>query len=193
MLINPFKHTIQVLPGSRILTETFGLLGVAIEDPVQTGRRWVILNLYGPIHGRKLGGIRAKLQDDQGFITFCNQRDLEMLIGLASPGNFCIWTSSPYPEWKSPEFFGLCADDDDLCDDLYDRELAIRAQYPGVIPFGYEIERRIHTDTKRDHEELYTMLYDCDHQTGLGPDPRFKTLSKRWARVQRENVTWAHL
>lgn len=193
MLLNPFQHTIQVLPGSRILTNTLGLLGTQIEDPKQAGRVWMITSLYGPILGRKLGGIRAKLEDDKGFVTFCNQRDLEMLVGLASPGDFCVWTSSHYPEWDSEDFFGLCADDDDLRDDLYDRELAIRAQQPGVIPFGQEIIRRIHTDTKRDHEDLYTMLYDCDHQTGYGPDPRFKTLSRRWTRIQRESVTWAYL
>lgn len=193
MLLNPFKNTIQVLPGSRILIDTFGLLGLQIEDPKQVGRRWMITSLYGPIPSRKLGGIRAKLQDDKGFITFCNQRDLEMLIGLVSPGNLCPWTSSVYPEWDSPEFFGLCVDDDDLSDDLYDRELAIREQQGGVIPFGQELSRLIHTDTKSDHVELYTMLYDCDPQTGYGPDPRFKTLSKRWTRIQRENVTWEHL
>jgi hypothetical protein len=193
MLLNPYRIPIQVLPGSRILTETLGLLGVSIQDPAQAGRQWMITNLYGPIQGRSLGGIRAKLQDDKGFITFCNQRDLEMLIGLATPGNLCPWTSSTYPEWDSPEFFGLCADEDDLRDDLFDRELALRAQQPGVIPFGQELERRIHTDTRRDHEDLYTMLYDCDPQSGYGPDPRFKTLSRRWTRVQRENVTWAQL
>ena len=193
MLLNPFQATIQVIPGSRILTETLGLFGVSIEDPVQVGRRWTITGLYGPVFGRKLGGIRAKLEDDKGFITFCNQRDLEMLIGLASPGNFCPWTSSTYPEWDSSDFYGLCADDDDLRDDLYDRELTLRAQQPGVIPFGQELIRRVHTDAKRDFEELYTMLYDCDPITGYGPDPRFKTLSKRWARVQREAMTWTHL
>lgn len=193
MLLNPFKHTIQVLPGSRILTETFDLLGTKIDDPEQVGRTWVITSLYGPVCGRKLGGIRAKLQDSKGFITFCNQRDLEMLIGLASPGDLCVWMSAPYPDWKSAEFYGLCADEDDLRDDLYDRELTIRAQYSGVIPFGYELIRLIHTGAKCDHEELYTMLYDCDRQTGYGPDPRFETLCRRWSRVQRESVMWTHL
>ncbi len=195
MLLNPYRFPIQVLPGSRILTETLGLVGSSVEDPAEAGRLWVITNLYGPIHSRKLGGIRAKLQDQKGFVTFCNQRDLEMLLGLASPGNLCIWLDDVYPEWGSPDFFGLCADDDDLHDDLYDRELEVRASCGTgvVIPYGYELTRRVHLDRKFDHEELHMMLYDCDRQTGYGPDPRMQTLSHRWTRVQREKVRWAHL
>ena len=193
MLLNPFTDNIQVLPGSRILSETFGLLGASIDDPQQPGRRWIIRNVYAPIRGRKLGGLRVKLEDDKNFITFCNQRDLEMLIGLASPGNLCVWTSSPYPEWDSTEFFGLCVDDDDLRDDLFDRELELRADNPGVLPYGLEIFRYVHLDGKSDHQDLLTMLYDCDRRTGLGPDPRMETLSHRWAQIERTRVRWEYL
>ena len=87
-------------------------------------------------------------------------------------------------------------DEEDLEDDLFERELHLRGlmaasvEYPDVIPFGYEMPRRLHMGKGHDVEELNTMLYDCDPTTGYGPDPRFETLMKRWARVERNRVRW---
>lgn len=190
MLLNPYQVTVQAIPGSRILQDDLGLLGAIIEDPREAGRSWTIVNVYAPVEGRRLGGIRVKLEDSRGFTTFCNQRDLELILGLAKPGNFCPWLNEEYPEIKSEEFFGLCADEEDLRDDLYDRELEIRAQEQGVLPYGLQLYRRIHLSRRNDHEELFMMMYDCDPETGLGPDPRLKTLPSRWNRIERNRLRW---
>lgn len=190
MLFNPFTTTLATLPGSRMLQETLGLMGAAIPDPLSTERLWRITNLYAPLRGRMLGGIRAKLEDQKGFITFCNQRDLELLLGVAQPGQWCPWTDEDYPEFHAAEFYGLCADGEDLRDDLFERELQLRVQEPGVLPHGFQLTRRIHLSTGNDFEEVDMMLYDCDPETGYGPDPRLSTLLRRWTRVSRDRMTW---
>jgi hypothetical protein len=179
-----------------MLIESLGLIGAVIEDNRRRDRWWKITNLFAPIKNRHLGGIRAKLEDQKGFITFCNQRDLELLLHLAEPGDFCPWTDDEYPELESRDFYGLCADPEDLEDDLFDRELQLRAlmasssEYPDVIPYGYQFTRRVHISRGVDAEEVDMMLFDCDPDTGLGPDPRFETLMRRWTKVERSTITW---
>lgn len=193
MLLNPFRTTVQAIPGSRILQSELGLVGAVIYEEKAPERPWTIVGVYAPIKGRRLGGIRVKLQDDKGFVTFCNQRDLELFLGIAKPGNLCPWLGTDYPEFESDDFFGLCADEEDLRDDLYDRELELRAQNTGVLPYGHEVYRLIHLSRKNDHEELYMMLYDCDPETGYGPDPRLVTLPSRWTRIERNKLRWEAL
>lgn len=196
MLLNPYTSTLETLPGSRMLVEGLGLIGASFPDEKKEGRVWTVTNLFAPIRGRALGGIRAKLQDQKGFIAFCNQRDLELLLGLAKPGNICPWTDSEYPEIGSREFYGMCIDIEDLEDDLFERELQLRSlmasspEYPNVIPYGYQLTRRIHLNDKEDTEEVDMMLYDCDPKTGLGPDTRFETLMSRWTSVGRSRLLW---
>lgn len=167
-----------------------GLVGAFIDDPQRAGRIWQIMNLYAPIERRHLGGIRAKLSDQKGFVTFCNQRDLELLLGLGQPGQPCFWLDRDYPELDSNEFYGLCADYEDLTDDLFEQELTLRNDCPGVLPYGLEMNRRIHLSSGIDVEELNTMLWDCDPETGWGPDSRLETIHSRWVRVERTKVQW---
>lgn len=188
MLFNPYAHAVVTIPGSRVLVEHLGLLGASIHDPKNHQRIWTVSNVYAPLP-RALGGIRVKLEDQKGFVTFCNQRDFELFLGLAKPGNLCPWTNKEYPEFTSKEFYGLCADDEDLIDDLFDREMGMRAECVGVIPFGTEVYRRVHVCSGSDYEELSTMLYDCD-DSGYGPDPRLETISRRWSRVERNRLRW---
>lgn len=142
---------------------------------------------------RRLSGIRARLQDQKGFITFCNQRDLEVLMGLANPGDWCTWAEQEYPGPKDREFYGFAADWEDLADDMLEREYALRVQIPGVLPYGLEVARRVHVDGSHDVEEVSTMLYDCDPETGMGPDMRLETIDTRWVRVGRDKVLWKRI
>jgi len=192
MLLNPYTELLATLPGSRMLRDAaaLGLVGTALNDPKRAGRVWQIMNLYAPIRGRHLGGIRAKLVDQLEFVTFCNQRDLELLLGLGRPGELCLWMDKDYPEINSHEFYGLCADDDDLLDDLFERELMLRQVHQGVLPYGLEMQRRIHLSHGRDVEELSLLFWDCDPETGMGPDPRFETIHHRWTMVERTKASW---
>jgi hypothetical protein len=169
-----------------------GVVGFQYKDPTTPNRTWVVQALLAPIKNRHLGGIRAKLCDDKGFITFCNQRDLEILTGIARPGDFCYWMEEHYPEMTDREWYGLCVDDEDLIDDLHERELRLREQHPGILPTYIEIARRIHSSGK-DAEELFTLLGDVDFCTGYGPDTRLETVDRRWSRIERTPVQWAYL
>jgi hypothetical protein len=190
MLINPYKSHFTTIPGTRILTSDLGLAGFQYADPASPLRVWTLQYLFAPIPGRALGGVRAKLMDDKGFITFCNQRDLEILLGIAQPGDHCHWSGGTYPERDSREWYGLCVDDEDLQDDLHERELRLREQYPGMpLPPHLEITRRIH-DSGADAEELDMLLWDMDTRTGLSPDARLETVDHRWVRIDRTKVIW---
>lgn len=195
MLINPYTSLLETIPGTRMLVEGLGLIGASFPDDRAHGRVWTVTGLYAPIRSRALGGIRAKLQDQKEFITFCNQRDLELLIGIAKPGNFCPWTDSEYPEIGSRDFYGMCADSEDLKDDLYEREMLLRGLMaetagPQIIPYGYQFSRRVHLNEHDDVDELNMMLYDCEQTTGIGPDTRFNTVADRWIRVERNKLRW---
>lgn len=189
MLVHPYRNPPRVVTGTRILQENFGLIGAHIREPSDPHRVWMIENVYCPLR-RKLGGIRAKVRDQKDFVSFINQRDLEVLLGAGVPGEFCKWADAEYPAPGEWGWFGICADEDDLLDDLFDRELGIRAQTPGVIPRGTEIARRVHAEQGVDAEELWTLHYDADRETGMGPDPRLRSLLQRWSRIERERVEW---
>lgn len=193
MIINPYTHKEAVVPisGTRILQEDFGLVGTVVRDPFETYRWWRVETLYSPLRERALGGIRAKLSDQKGFISFLTQMDLEVLLGIARPGEKCKWSGKTYQAPGDCSFFGLCADDDVLADDLYDRELLLRAQSPtGILAQNTELIRRVHVEDGVDEEEYFIMLWDGDLHTGLSPDTRMSTLEKRWKRVEKTRVRW---
>lgn len=193
MLVNPYQEPQRVAPypGTRLLPNDLNLSGVEVQDPKEPRRRWVIESLHSPLAGRALGGIRAKLVDTKGFITFCNQRDLEVLIGLVPVGQWCQWAGHPYVSPEDPEWIGLCADEEDLLDDLQNRELFLRAQQPsGILVPPMEIVRRVHMEEKYDAEELHVLLGDMDMDTGFFPDLRLETIERRWVRSHRERLRW---
>jgi hypothetical protein len=189
-LINPNKVRLTTIPGTRILEEDFGLPGFQCLDPLLPGRVWTLQYLCAPVLRRRIGGVRAKFTDNKGFVTFCNQRDLEVLIGLAAPGSKCHWADTDYADVGEPDWFGFCVDEEDLDDDLLDRELRLREHYPGILPEGLQAIRRIHDGGSSDREELYMMLADVDVYTGYGPDPRLETIHNRWVRVERTKLLW---
>src|ERR1700689_4821822 len=133
MLLPPFidKHLLEVFNGTRLLRNDFGLIGESIEDPFTPQRIWTIQGIYAPVPGRALGGVRAKLTDQHEFVTFCNQRDLEVLLGLGTPGRWCRWLGDEYIEPGDRAWCGFCTDAEDLRDDLYERELMLRHNHPG--------------------------------------------------------------
>lgn len=192
LLINPYKTQVQTIPGTRILSNGLGVVGFQYRDPITPNRTWVVQQLLAPIKGRHLGGIRAKLCDEKSFVTFVNQRDLEVIVGIAKPGDYCYWMEEYYPGVGDDDWYGLCLDDEDLLDDLHERELRLREQYPGILPSFIEIYRRIHSDGA-DAEELFTLIADADIETGYGPDYRLETVSNRWSRIERTSVKWAYL
>ena len=192
MIVNPYTPEGQVLLapilGTHILEDSLGIVGATLREPTNFTRQWTIRALYTPVKGRTLGGFRAKLEDQKGFITFCNQRDLEVLLGEAAPGDYCAWLDTDYVEPGDNTWCGLCVDELDLLDDLFDRELEARAQLPHpdmVLAPGLSFERRVHDGVNNDFIETMMLRSDLDPATGMGPDPRMATIEHRWVSIER--------
>lgn len=174
-----------------MLATDLGLLGTVIIESSNLSRIWTVNTVYAPVPERHLGGIRLKLVDQKNFVSFCNQRDFEVLSGIAKPGELCRWTDRDYPEPGDHDWIGLCMDAIDLEDDLYERELALRAEYPGVpLPDASEIWRRVHPGVTRDAEDFWVLLRDVAPETGYGPDPRIENIYTRWSCVSRDWFDW---
>jgi hypothetical protein len=197
MLLNPNQSSelLHVIPGTRVLQNQLGLLNAVVDDPKQSGRYWRVCAVYAPIPGRAIGGIRVKLMDQKGFISFCNQRDFELLIDLAKPNGWCPWLDALYPGVNDEEegWVGLCMDPVDMLDDLYERELLLRAQQPSGILQPQEVLRRLHTSPTADVEQLDLLLWDADPHTGMGPDVRMETVEYRWRCSEKRKVQWSRL
>lgn len=190
MLVNPFQRRLEVLPNTRILQDTFGALGELVLNPLDSTRRWRVESFFQPLP-RALGGVRIKVCDQKGFISFINQRDYEVLTGRAQPGDYGQWFDGEYVEPGHPDWIGFYADDADLDDDLCDRELNLRGEYPhGVLVAPLEILRRVHREPGVDYEELLLLQWDYDPETGLQPDPRVSTIRNRWVRAEIMRTPW---
>jgi hypothetical protein len=196
VLVHPYnerdKPRLETFVGTRLLRDDLGLSGVVVRDPDESERLWRVQSVYAPLPRQGLGGVRTKLVDQYGFITFCNQRDLEVLLGLGTPGRNCPWIGKEYVEPGDREWFGFCADEEDLLDDLYDRETLLRQTCAlPILPRNSSIKRRIYTSGRGGHlEEEWDMLWDMDPETGICPDTRLETLERRWTRVARSKVRW---
>jgi hypothetical protein len=194
MLINPYTDALETIPGTRLLINDLGVTGATLVDPMNHERLWTVTALYAPIVERKLSGIRLKLIDQKNFTTFCNQRDFEVMAGLAKPGDWCRWAGALYVGVDDRDnWFGFCMDYADLHDDLYERELALRAEYPEQLPERSEIWRRLHLNETRDAEEFWILRWDLDPEIGLAPDPRIETLRNRWSCVSRDWFDWTRV
>lgn len=192
MLVNPYAEQLLVFPGTRILVTDFGLVGTEIPDQADDQRIWTVTSVYAPVQERCLGGIRIKLVDQKNFVTFCNQRDFEVLLGVAKPGDFCRWTGKKYPDPHDVDWIGMCVDKVDVQDDLYERELALRAEN-SILQDGIDLVQRIHPNMSRDYEEFWVLRGDYDHDTGLGPDTRIETIFDRWSSVSRDWFDWTRV
>ena len=188
MIVNPFteKNRLLSYEGTRILQDDFGLIGRNFTDRVFNNRIWTVQGVYTPLRNRTVQGLRIKLKDQKDYTTFINQMDLEVLLGYGRPGIKCPWTGRKYAEPGDDDFFGMCVDDDDLVDDLFDREQLLRAEYPNnILPEGIDMVRKLHLEDFQDIEERLVLIFDGDHSIGLYPDLRLETVAKRWIRVER--------
>jgi hypothetical protein len=201
MLLNPFKDPPDrfCIEHSRVLGEGFlpnQFAGTVLKDLQDPTRLWTLACFYMPLRSRALQGVRAKFIDQKGFITFCNQRDLELLLGFAKPGMWCPWTNSPYPELDGPDFYGFFMDYEDCVDDLHGWEMAKRQEYWQrgfqAIPETFSITRHLHLEARVDVEQVDLFLHDYDPVTGLSPDFDVQHISHRWRRVERNSVSWNH-
>lgn len=193
MLLNQQQlRELRIIPGTRMLEDPLGLQGVVVIDYKEPWRQWTIQWLLAPVRGRVLNGIRAKLIDPKGFVSFINQRDLEVTLGHGQPGKYCHWLGTDYVNPEDDEWFGVCCDTEDLKDDLFERECWLRQQLPQhpFLPTGLELERLVHFDEGNDAKELLTLRGDINQDTGQYPDPRLESVGRRWTRVEKVPLIW---
>lgn len=187
------------LLAGRVLQETFELVGTRIRDLDNPKRVWTINSFLAPLPGRAIGGVRARLVDQKDFVTFLNQRDLEVMLQRAEPGERCPWLGSDYESpFDTRKWIGFLTDGEDLEDDLFIREADLRAvqmeMTNGImLPTGFEITRRIHLNERSDIEELLYLRGDFDPTTGMFPDPRLETIGNRWSSIEKRAVRWTDL
>lgn len=185
------KHS-ELIPGTRLLQSSLGLIGRSFPDPSDSSRVWTISNTLGPV-GCKSDGVRVRAVDRYGFTSFIGHMDLSLVLGKIKPGNLDPWTSELAYEIGdvSAGWVGMRATYEDLADDLHIRELELRAQYgwENGLP-ALDLTRYVHTKEGTDEMMLEKLLWDADPDTGIGPDARFHTLHKRWSQVQREVTKW---
>lgn len=188
----PLGRGLEVIPGTRLLSSTCGLIGKAFYDPDDKKRLWTVLNELRPVQKYK-EHVRLRVVDQYGFISFINEMDYEILYGSAKPGEVHPIYEVEYADVgdTSGGWLGLCADDEDLKDDIHIRELELRQQYGWdiVLP-SMELTRYVHSGSRIDEKRLEMLLWDADPETGLGPDMRLDTVSSRWVLVERERVAW---
>ena len=190
MLLNPHRDRPAVIPGTRTLEDTLELIGGRIPNPHDPRRVWEVHSLFAPLPTRALGGIRIRVVDQKEFVSFCNQRDFEFLLGMGAPGQLCPWLDAPYVHWEDSDWCGFCCDEEDLLDDLYEREslLRIELEFAGIgfLPSNAQITRRVHLELGVEAEDLFVLTVD----ETMFPDPRFQTLESRWKRAERHRVQW---
>ncbi len=202
MLINVYRERPAAIPGTRVLGRELGIEGYQFEDPFDAKRVWQIDRVYLPAAGRVIGGVRTKMRDQKGFITFCNQRDLEVMLGYAQPGELCSWLDTAYVGPTDDDWLGMMCDEEDLRDDLYDRECFLRTQlneeymrgenpgFCGVITTDNQLARRVHMERHCDVEDLFVLIGDYSFETGQAPDTNFDSVERRWMRAERRRVRW---
>lgn len=207
MLVHPRDPRLaQVYAPTRVLTNDFGLVGRQIADPALGGcRLWTIVRVLAPIAQRWVGGLRAELQDESGVKAWLVQRDLEVLLGLAAPGD-----PSPFGgEYVGPEhadWFGLCFDTDDLDDDLLHREIALReallpvtgGRIDGLLKSwsGGEpatITRLLHLGGTAVRRETWYCHHDWEWQDENIPSFSVRDIESRWVRACSETTKWPQL
>lgn len=153
-------------------------------------RHWTVRSFFMPkaTQGCTVEtGVRALVADEHGFVSFVNQRDLEVLLGLRNAGEWCRWLGAPYVGTKDSEFYGCCCDTVDAWDELHAYEMEVRSQYPEGYCLGeMQRERWIHYGWGRDEYELWHFLWDAEPRTGVSPDPRLETVESRWTRSHSE-------
>lgn len=187
MIVHPSRdvHSLVTIPGTRVLREDFNLIGHRLNDARVDGGAWIITNVYAPLNGRRPKGIRAKLENPKtGTVTFIEQIYLEVALGLQRAGTYCAWAAMEYPSPGTPTFHAMVCDEDDLTDDLYDREVLLR-DGPEPLELGTQMERHIQPEPGLELTEVLVLVSD-QRDDGSSPDLRFTTVERRWRRVEKK-------
>lgn len=180
-------------------------VGASFKDPLDSLTRWTVTHMLTPISGRRLGGrpvlfYRARLVDQRGVGAYINQRDLELLVGAAKTGSHCELTGGYYPGINDIDdgWVGICTDSLDEVDELYIREMSLRAMpqyggwlYPNIL-CTWQV--RVVSEEHAPRTRYWLSGYDYMPETWqtanpIGPDTRFSSVEKRWRPLSVEEAS----
>lgn len=185
------------LTPTRRLREDLDVVGQEFTDPTNSRRCWTVDGLYAPIQARALGGVRLRVKDQKGFVSYINQRDAEVLLNYASAGELCGWLGSQrYLSPSDINFWGLCIDPFDMEDEIVSIEAMIRydkfrARASPIIPTGYRISVPLHLGKGEDVLRMLSFTGDMDPGTMLSPDLSLERAARRWQILDTRKVDWS--
>jgi hypothetical protein len=180
MIINPHTLTAtQFHPDSRQLLLTLPAEGEVFKDPRNKRRTWRVLSFFQPAHRY---GLRARLVDNKHVVGWCNQRDLELLLGQADAGERCPWLGEDYVGPQNPGWVGIGMEPVDWQDELRLREIDMLTQGCEIAPWT-ELETLCEWASR---PCFARYLYNGGPFDG--PD-----VTLRWLPYEKEMIEWNSL
>jgi len=189
-LVNPIDCSNRYRVGSsNLLSIPLDYFNLPFADPTSRGRQWIVRNAFAVDPSYVEMGLRLRVFDTRDELcSFINQRDLEVLLGLARPDHQIPW--APSQRFYAPGahgFVGLYLDEVELEDDLFLRECVLRCItfrcQPTPIPKGTAITRALYDSQMQEYQEVLHCVGDCNPVSGWGPDPERASVKTRWKTV----------
>lgn len=191
-IYDPSVDVLKTLGASRRVDSMMEVLDMQFQCPSNVKRAWTVKGVYAPVPNYRIGGVRLLVEDQKKVKSVVNQRDAELLLGLAKPGAHCHWHDGPYAKPGDPTWVGLTVTADDLQDIIMDQEAWARySSYSRGTGLSIEAGRTF---------GLY--LYDGDVTTrqmwrfvgDSNPiDFSLEGMSQRWTRDKAERQVWGEM
>lgn len=165
-------------------------------DPRNPSRIWVVTGAFWKIPTTLIPGLRIELRDQKDFLTLINQRDAEVLLGLARPGEVSSWLGERYVAPLMGGWVGPGVDAEGMKDLLYDMECrerysALRRTGSAQLRAGTCLPLKVHhgqQDVVCSYELMENLLnheslnfYDIEKRWKRQPAPRTQLVD--WVRV----------
>lgn len=151
-------------------------------DPRNPDRIWVVTGAFWKIQVSQIPGLRIEIRDQKDFISLINQRDAEVLLGLARPGEVSSWLGERYIAPLMPGWVGPGVDAEGFKDLLYDMECAER--HSALRRTGSASLRSGMVATLRVHVSNQDVLCSFELNENILSSERlgFQDIDKRWRR-----------
>lgn len=183
-----------------MLSHLHDTINVKFEYPENTGRIWETRCIFNPIPQRMIAGYRWMCVDQFGFISYVEQRDFEMLLGIGKPGDKIPWNPRyKYVEYSDPEFCGLQLDDDDIDEIIYMYEEGLRQQSSNGLLNGFvqwndgpqvaDLFLQLMTSENANYMYHFSFLTDSMREI-IEPNSQIKQYVPNW-RVGNVRSRWA--
>lgn len=191
-IYDPAVDVFKTLGASRRVDSMMEVLDREFPCPSNARRIWRVTGVYAPTPQYRIGGIRLRIEDQKKVASFINQRDAEVLLGLAKPGTFCQWHGGTYAKPGDPTWVGPTVTADDLADIVLDLETWARysshTRGQGLsIQSGRQFAVLLY-DGDTDQKQTWRFIGDA---TPL--DFSLEGLAHRWQKDRSEKQAWSEI